>query len=134
MGSTSAAVVWTDPGCIELVIADGSSSASTTGAETTWTVACVPGGAWSGRSAVHLAASKCTRSLQSVGQQLTGGQADTVRGSEKKTNCTSEVDSQVILFDGRRADSQGGRTEPLVDSSTRRIQAWRVATKASGAS
>ena len=72
-----------------------------TGAETTRTVACVPGGAWPGRSAVQLAAGKCTRLLQSEGQQPTGGRAVTVRGSEGKTNCTCEVDSQVILFDGR---------------------------------
>ena len=98
--------------------------------------------AWPGRSAVQLAAGKCTRLLQSEGQQPTGSRAVTVRGLEGKTNCTCEVDSQVILFDGR-GPSEGGlpgsrrggpwrRTEALVDSSTRRIWAWRVATKASG--
>ena len=128
-----------DSGWIEFSV-DGRA----TGAETTRTVSCVPGGAWPGRSAVQLAAGKCTRLLQSEGQQPTGGRAVTVRGSEGKTNCTCEVDSQVILFDGR-GPSEGGlpgsrrggpwrRTEALVDSSTRRIRAWRVATKASGAS
>ena len=115
-----------------------------TGAEKTRTVSCVPDGAWPGRSAVQLAAGKCTRLLQSEGQQPTGGQAVTVRGSEGKTNCTCEVDSQVILFDGRGPSEgrlpgswRGGpwrHTEALVDSSTRKIRAWRVVTKASGAS
>ena len=93
---------------------------------------------------MQLAAGKCTRLLQSEGQQPTGGRAVTVRGSEGKTNCTCEVGSQVILFDGR-GPSEGGLpgsrrggpwrcTEVLVDSSTRRMRAWRVTTKASGAS
>ena len=55
-----------------------------TGAATTWTVAYIPGGAWPGRSAVQLAAGKCTRLLQAEGQQPTGGWAATVRGSEER--------------------------------------------------
>ena len=82
-----------DSGWIEFSI-DG----HVTGAETTWTVAYVPGGAWPGRSAVELAAGKCTWLLQSEGQQPTG------------TNCTRVVDSQVILFDGR-GPSEGGRPD-----------------------
>ena len=81
-------------GCIELVIADGSSSASTV---VRWPVSCMPGGAWPGRSSVQLAAGKSTRLLQLV----------RLSQSEGKTNCTCKVDSQVILFDGRWP-SEGG--------------------------
>ena len=81
------------------------------GAETTQTVACVPGGAGPGGSAVQLAAGKCTRLLQSEGQQQTGGRDVTVRGSEGKTIYTCEVESCSTGEGRARADSQGHSEE-----------------------
>ena len=109
MGSTS---VWTDPGCIELVIADGSSSASTVVRRATLTVLCVLGGAWPGRSTVQLAVGKCTRSVQ---QQPTGCHSQRI----------GEKDQLHV---------QGGLSGNPVRRERGRTPSIRVGSKVSGAS
>ena len=117
-----------DSGWIEFSV-DGRA----TGAETTRTVLCVPGGVWSGRSAVQLAAGKCTRLLQSEGQHPTGGRGCHIRGKDQ-LHVRGGFSGNPVRQERAERGRPWRRTEALVDSSTRRIRAWRVATKTSGAS
>ena len=91
-----------DSGWIEFSV-DGRA----TGAETTRTVSCVPGGAWPGRSAVQLAAGKCTRLLQSEGQAVGLSQSED-RRERPTARARWTLRWSCSTGEGRaRADSQG---------------------------
>ena len=129
VGLTLSTVVWTDPGCIDLLIVHGSTRVDGR-AETAELTGGGPCRARPGRNTVpHVV---CMR-------------ADAVKGSERKTQHTHEVDSQAILLQGRgliggwTPGVSGGvpcrHMEALVDSYTYRIRASRrVTTEAVGVS
>ena len=146
MGSSSSAVVWTDPGCIGLQIAHGWRLAPTVVKRQAQerpnsqqqTCQVERGldalGCRTGRRCAHTRA-------EFEKQHPTRGLSATVEGSERKTKQSShEVDSQTILLQGR-GPSEGGlpgcpRGVPCrraVDSYTRR-SGRRVATEAVGVS
>ena len=138
-GSSSSAVVWTDPGCIDLPTAHGPRLASTVVKRRTLKQQ----NPQQGECQVErgLDASLCrTWRMCAHTQHPTHSRSATVEGSERKMR---EVDSQVILLQGR-GPSEGRlpgcrrgvpcrRIGAQVDSYTRR-SGMRVATKAVGVS
>ena len=111
VGSSSSAVVWTDPGCIGLQIAHGWRLASTGAGTTKLAATDVPGGARPGRITVRAALARGARTLErksSTRRAVGLLQSKDRRGRPNKTRTRWTLRQSCSKGEGRaRVDSRG---------------------------